>query len=79
MEKGDRFIYYGAIVPVKGRVERTFTKVKYDIANGVKVIHEYIISEEGTTYDANECLRIDSEIGFAFLRRLLSIMKRRSN
>jgi hypothetical protein len=75
MEKGDRFVFYGNNGVVKGTVAKVFSKVTYDLKNGIKVVHTYIISEDGGTYNTNLCLKIDSDISPSFLRRLLSIFK----
>jgi hypothetical protein len=76
MKVSDRFIYYGKNRVVKGTIARTFTKVKYDFTNGVKVIHRYIVSEEGEEFDETSCLKIESEIGLSFLRKILRIIKK---
>jgi hypothetical protein len=75
MEQGDRFIFYSKTGVVKGVVSKVFNKVAYDLKNGIKVVHTYIISEDGETYNTNLCLKIDSDISPSFLRRLLSIFK----
>jgi hypothetical protein len=76
MEVGDQFIHYGRGKIVKGKIARTFTKVKYDFVNGVKVLHRYIVSEEGEEFDQITCLKIESEIGLSFLRKILKIIKK---
>lgn len=76
MEKGERFIFYGKSGVVKGIVSSTFEKITYDIKNGVKVITPYIISTNGETFNEKHCLRIESEIGPSFLKRLLKIFSR---
>lgn len=76
MEVGDQFIHYGRNGIVKGRIAKTFTRVKYDFTNGVKVLHKYLVSEDGEEFNQNTCLKIESEIGLAFLRRMLRIIKK---
>lgn len=76
MKKGDRFIFYGKNKVVKGIVERSFEKVTYDFMNGVKVSTPYIVSEEGEKYNEKMCLKIESDIGLSFLRRVLRLFKK---
>lgn len=75
MEKGDRFIFYGKSGAVKGTVTNSFKKVTYDLKHGVKVITPYIVSTDGETYNEKLCLKIESDIGPSFLRRLLELFK----
>jgi len=76
MEKGERFIFYGKSGVVKGTVASSFEKVTYDLKHGVKVITPYIISDNGETYSEKLCLKIESDIGPNFLRKMLSLFKR---
>ena len=76
MEKGERFIFYGNSGVVKGIVASSFEKVTYDLKHGIKVIHPYIVSIDGETYDEKSCLKIESEIGPNFLKKLLIAFSR---
>lgn len=76
MEKGERFIFYGKSGVVKGIVASSFEKVTYDLKHGVKVITPYIISDSGETYNEKSCLKIESEIGPNFLKKLLGLINR---
>lgn len=76
MEKGERFIFYGKSGVVKGIVASSFEKVTYDLKHGIKVIHTYIVSTDGETYNEKSCLKIDSEIGPNFLKKLLILISR---
>jgi hypothetical protein len=76
MNKGDRFIFYGKSGVVKGIVADSFEKVTYDLKHGVKVITPYIVSTDGETYNEKLCLKIDSEIGPNFLKKLLNLFSR---
>ena len=76
MEKGERFIFYGKSGVVKGIVASSFEKVTYDLKHGVKVITSYIVSTEEETYNEKSCLKIDSDIGPNFLKRLLILVSR---
>ena len=76
MERGERFIFYGKSGVVKGTVASSFEKVTYDLKHEVKVITPYIVSDIGETYNEKLCLKIDSEIGPNFLRKMLSLFKK---
>ena len=76
MNKGDSFIFYGKSGVVKGTVADYYEKVTYDLKHGVKVINPYIVSTDGETYNEKLCLKVDSEIGPTFLKRLLTLFNR---
>ena len=76
MKKGDKFIFYGKTETIKGIVDKTFEKATYDFKNGVRVVTLYLISEDGEKYNASMCLKIESDIGISFLRRVLRLFKK---
>lgn len=71
------FICYSKSGVIKGIVSSTFSKVKYDLANGVRVKYDYIVSEKGEIYSSMICLRVESVITPLFLKKLISLFSKK--
>ena len=74
MKKGDRFIYYGKGEVFKGKVDRVTEKSAYDIINGVKVVREYVVSDEGRKFDRRDCRKIESDLSLNFIKKIRKIL-----
>ena len=74
MKKGDRFIYYGKGEVFKGKVDRVTEKSAYDIINGVKIVREYVVSDEGRTFDRRDCRKIESDLSLNFIKKIRNIL-----
>ena len=74
MKKGDRFIYYGKGEVFKGQVDRVTEKSAYDIINGVKIVREYVVSDEGRKFDRRDCRKIESDLSLNFIKKIRNIL-----
>jgi hypothetical protein len=74
MKKGDRFIYYGKGEVFKGKVDRVTEKSAYDIINGVKIVREYVVSDEGRKFDRRDCRKIKSDLSLNFIKKIRNIL-----
>lgn len=74
MKKGDRFIYYGKGEVFTGKVDRVTERSAYDIINGVKIVREYVVSDDGRKFDRKDCRKIESDLSLSFIKKIRNIL-----